>query len=240
MDLNAQRARGEYLAVCDGDDYWIDPDKLQKQVDILDRQPDVALVISAFYQTSVASLRPKSLIRYYPTDRILSMVDLLEGYGRGYGYHTYLFHRKDLLMPQVLRTLRFTDLPRLLYSATVGKVIYLSTPMAVYRKGVTGSWSITQYKDPEIHARNHRLLKVFYQNLDDYTKQRYHPLIEKRIAYSDLIIAIKTQDQKAFDALINTPPLDDLSQRQKKRYAFELKHLRLSAFLRSLKHKVWN
>jgi len=240
MDLNAQRAQGEYLAVCDGDDYWIDPDKLQKQAEILDNQPEVSLVIHAFYQTSVASLRPKTLIRYFPIDRILTIEDLLAGYGRGYGYHTYMFRRKDYLMPEVLRILRFTDLPRLLYSATVGQVAYLSAPMAVYRKGVASSWSTAQYKSPEIHAKNHQKLKQFYQNLDDHTKQRYHSLIEKRIAYSELIIAIKTQDQQAFESLINTPPLDDLSKKQKERYAFELKHLRLSAFLRSLKLKIWN
>jgi glycosyltransferase involved in cell wall biosynthesis len=49
------KARGKYIALCEGDDYWIDPLKLQKQVDFLEKNPEYGMCYTksiAYFQES--------------------------------------------------------------------------------------------------------------------------------------------------------------------------------------------
>jgi glycosyltransferase involved in cell wall biosynthesis len=57
LDLLLKKARGKYIALCEGDDYWISPQKLEIQVDLLHKQPDFVCVGHSFYQLEEFDLK---------------------------------------------------------------------------------------------------------------------------------------------------------------------------------------
>lgn len=53
MDEACKATGAKYIAFCEGDDYWIDPLKLQKQADIMEKDPSISLVYSGFHTVDV-------------------------------------------------------------------------------------------------------------------------------------------------------------------------------------------
>lgn len=132
-----QAACGKYIAVLAADDYWIDPEKLQKEVDILEKNADVLMVhtkFKVFFENKkIEKIRPKYR-------QILP--------GRWYFYHllmrntvgacTTCYRKSSLIGTELFnyRNLGFTaeDYPLWLELAALGKVVLLDRITAVYRR----------------------------------------------------------------------------------------------------------
>jgi len=137
--FNFPRARGKYIAFCEGDDYWTDPFKLQKQVDFLEGNPDYGLVYtdnSIYFEVEGVLIHSNNrrLNRICPSGRIFGwMLDI------NYIQTLTVLIRKSLIEEYQTGLLKhFSDLPLgdypiWLFATKNSKAYYIDEPTAVYR-----------------------------------------------------------------------------------------------------------
>lgn len=145
LDL-ISRSKGKYIAICDGDDYWIDSLKLQKQVNFLESHPEYSVSCHSIRQFFEDGSQP---------DQILNPLELSGQEARQRGYLTIhdliklntvsslsVMYRWQIprSLPDWMKNYKVGDYPILLFHADKGYVGVLSEVMGVYRKHSGGSW----------------------------------------------------------------------------------------------------
>jgi len=133
---NWPRARGKYIALCEGDDYWTDPLKLQKQVDFLENNPDYGLVHTELDHYYVKSGRyvKNHWLKARVTNQSGDLYNSLLGGGNSMIYTCTVCFRKDLILD--VDNARFSrylygDVPVWLHIASKSKIGYLNESTAV-------------------------------------------------------------------------------------------------------------
>ena len=128
------QCKGKYIAFCEGDDYWSDPNKLQKQVDFLEQNPDY---IACFHDVNVLET-DGNLVEDHLTvvparhETLLDLADL------GNFIHTPSIVFKTVIkeLPDEFKLAPVGDYFLYLILAQYGKFKYIPEKMAVYRNNV--------------------------------------------------------------------------------------------------------
>ena len=136
-------AKGKYIALCEGDDYWTDPFKLQKQVDFLESNPTFSLIYHNVYFKNELDNTLK--ISDWPQKPELTIEDLALN---NYIYTaSVVFRRECLTVDSIPAQLPFGDYFMWLIIAQHGRIKYFEEPMGVYRIHEGGVWSLLSYAE---------------------------------------------------------------------------------------------
>jgi glycosyltransferase involved in cell wall biosynthesis len=195
---NVRSCRGQYLAICEGDDYWTDPQKLRKQVNLFELHPECSLIFHGATITSANLPEYRRIKRNDTKSRFFSMEELIMG-GGGLVCTASIMHRADILkpFPSWLFDVVFGDYGLVLTGAARGKVYYLDEIMANYRMHVSGSATSRRDELPFEHlvARALRVPAMLYA-FDEFTNHEYRSTVEEKIS-SYLCNVLKQHAQKS-------------------------------------------
>ena len=157
-----QQAKGKYIALCDGDDYWTDTYKLQKQVDFLETYPDYVL---SFHKVKILQ-SDGALLEDFIT-KIPENYEEQETLARLGNYihtPTVVFRNVIKEFPPEFSLSPIGDYFLYMLLAEQGKLKYMDEEMAVYRYGVGIHSTHTQIKMAKANFKLFTLLLSYFNN----------------------------------------------------------------------------
>jgi len=180
VNFNYPRAKLPFVAMCEGDDYWSDENKLQLQVDGLLAHPEINLSFHSAVRVNYETLEDEDKVYgdYSINDAIIPFTDILH---RVRGWIPFA----SCMIRQSAKV-RFLDFLKSKPYLTVGEIyfqifgalsagaFFLAKPMSVYRFRTEQSWTRKAGCDPSFKARHEIAMMRSYVDLDQLTEKAYH------------------------------------------------------------------
>lgn len=166
--------RGKYIALCEGDDFWIDESKIQLQVDFLENNPDFSFCFhKVIVKNEIANIKYEYPL---PPRSILEFSDILAKHYIATCSLMFRFSFLPFPLPQWFENSKIGDIPIELMLADRGKVYFFQQEMGCYRRNIL---SLTSSKEQIKNGRSYFL--YIYKNLNQQFGYKYWYLFYPKI-----------------------------------------------------------
>lgn len=175
--MTLREAKGEFVALCEGDDYWTDPEKLQRQVDYLRANPDC---VGCFHDTKLVDAGGKTLLKsYFQSDQDkFTQRDVLETLHSREPTCSLVFRKSAFAEPLPEWYLRRpSDLYLDILLTSHGSLGFVRNNMAAYRKHTGGIWSSQRESNQIIEI----IIRFKLLLADNFFLENYRDLLLRKI-----------------------------------------------------------
>ncbi len=191
-------AQGKYIAWCEGDDFWTDPYKLQKQYDFLESHPEyIECVHCAVY--SDVKKGTKKVLPKIKKDTDYSIDEVIKGGGGLFATNSLMILKSaNINMPECFSARGFGDYQLFMYGAIHGKLHCLSDVMSQYNYGLPGSWTDRNEANKDKLIVHFKALIDMLKRVDEYYGYKYTKPITKVVRKHEYIILRHQKEIKGY------------------------------------------
>lgn len=222
---NFTRALGKYIAMCEGDDFWVDPYKLQIQVDYMEKNSECSLCFHNAEIQKASKKKSNHLMLDYSINSGKYSVGELSLLGfiptASLIFPKYIFDE----FPEWFAGSIVGDLPIILIAASKGYAYYFDDIMSVYRTDVDGSATSKIYKSKnkkEKLINLHNGVIEILKNVDIYTNGKFNNELQCAIANREVEVLLLEKNKHKLKENIYIEHFKGLSNKQ--RYKFWIRY----------------
>ncbi len=175
MGIILPAARGKYSAYCEGDDYWTDPLKLQKQYDFMESHPEYTLCCTKIRQIDFsASREPDKLIAPIGYTGEVTLEQILKLKEKQPLCTCSMFFRTDVMLRCPPEFPSSGERMKTIWLGLQGKIWNIDEETGVYRRARPGSWTESSW-----YTKKEQKLRVYYNRIanhmfiNDYSGKKY-------------------------------------------------------------------